>query len=443
MNPSKILSVFTERRILMTLVLGFASGLPLALSGSTLQAWYTKSDLSLKALGFMGLAGIPYIYKFLWAPLLDHFMPPFLGRRRGWMLLFQVLLAATLICMSFLTPSQYPTLLFMLALTLAFFSASQDLVVDAYRAEILKPEERTLGASMVVSGYRTAMLISGGMALILADHWGFAFTYRFMAALMLIGVLGSLFTPKPEIINAPRTFGESFLGPMADFFKRPHALLILCFLIFYELGNAFASSLAQVFLIRELQMSLTAIGTLVKFSGFFGVILGSLLAGMLALRWNIYRAMLIFGILQALGNLLYFLLFWTGPNYWAVGFVIFLDNLTGGMGQAALVGFLMSLCNPRFTAFQYAALSAIVSLGRVFIGPTAGIIAENYGWGIYFISSFVLSLPGLYFLRLLRDNLDNISQAAKMSDPELTAASSATAAVSSSETASISSSVSH
>ncbi len=420
MKQNKIWSVLSERRVFMTLVLGFASGLPLALSGSTLQAWYIEGGLSLKTLGFMGLAGIPYIYKFLWAPLLDRFVPPFLGRRRGWMLIFQVLLAVTLVAMSFFTPSQYPTLLFVLAMTLAFFSASQDIAIDAYRAEILQPEERTLGASMVVNGYRTAMLIAGGLGLILADHWGFAFTYRFMAALMLIGVIGSLFTPTPKMTSAPRTFAESFLGPMADFLKRPHALLILFFLISYELGNAFASSLAQAFLIRELHLSLTEIGTLVKFSGFFGIIIGSLFAGILALRWNMYRAMLVFGILQAVGNLSYFLLFWTGPNYLAVGTVIFLDNLTGGMGQAALVGFLMSLCNPRFTAFQYAALSAIVSLGRVFIGPTAGIIAENYGWGVYFISSFVLSLPGLYFLRLLRDNLDRIAEDAKApmkSDP--------------------------
>lgn len=418
---SKILSVFTERRILVTLILGFSSGLPLALSGNTLQAWYTKSDLSLKALGFMGLAGLPYIYKFLWAPFLDRFVPPFLGRRRGWMLIFQMLLGTTLFVMSFFNPSQYPTLLFTLAFTLAFFSASQDIAVDAYRTEILHPEERTLGASMVVNGYRTAMLISGGMALILADHWGFAMTYRFMAILMFVGILGTLLSPEPKSITAPRTFGESFIGPIADFLKRPYALLIILFLICYELGNAFASSLAQVFLIRELQLSLTEIGTLVKFSGFFGVILGSLLAGTVAIRWNMYRAMLVFGILQALGNLGFFILFWTGPNYLAVGSVIFLDNFTGGMGAAALVGFLMSLCNPRFTAFQYAALSAIVSLGRVFIGPLAGIVAEHYGWGIYFISSLLLSLPGLYLLRLLRDNLDKITEAAKAAAEPLVA----------------------
>jgi PAT family beta-lactamase induction signal transducer AmpG len=418
---SKLLSVLTERRILVTLILGFSSGLPLALSGSTLQAWYTKSDLSLKALGFMGLAGLPYIYKFVWAPLLDHFVPPFLGRRRGWMLIFQILLAITLFAMSFFNPSQNPTLLFSLAFVLAFFSASQDIAVDAYRTEILHPEERTLGASMVVNGYRTAMLISGGMALVLADHWGFAFTYRFMAVLMFIGVLGTFFSPAPETNNEPRVFFSFLVETLSDFFKRQHAMLILIFLITYELGNAFASSMAQVFLIRELQMSLTEIGSLVKFTGFFGVILGSLLAGMLAIRWNMYRAMLVFGILQALGNLSYLILFWTGPSYLAVGSVIFLDNFTGGMGAAALVGFLMSLCNPRFSAFQYAALSAFVSLGRVFIGPAAGLVAEHYGWAIYFLSSFVLSLPGLYFLRKLRDYLDKITEAAKASAEPLVA----------------------
>jgi PAT family beta-lactamase induction signal transducer AmpG len=415
----KILTVFTEPRILATLILGFASGLPLALSGSTLQVWYTESGASLTALGLMGFAGLPYVYKFLWAPLLDRFVPPFLGRRRGWMFIFQGLLCVTLLAMSFLTPSEYPTLLFILALILAFFSASQDIAIDAYRADILKPEERTLGASMGVSGYRTAMLVSGGLALVMADFWGFSATYLFMAILISIGMIASFLSPVPEVVSAPRNFSESAVIPIMEFLKRPHVIIILLFLICYELGNAFASSLVQPFLLRELLMSKTEIGTLVKFAGFSGVILGSIVAGLLAMRWDVYCAMLAFGILQALGNLGYFALFWTGPNYFMVGLVIFLDNFTGGMGQAALVGFLMSLCNPRFTAFQYALLSSLVMSGRVYIGPLAGYIAEHYGWSVYFMSSLFLSLPGLFLLRLLRDNLDNIKEIAKgkMTEP--------------------------
>lgn len=414
---NKLLSIFTDRRILMTLVLGFASGLPLALSGSALQAWYTTSGLSLKTLGFMGLAGLPYTYKFLWAPLFDRFAPPFLGRRRSWMIVSQILLIAILVSMSCFSPAADPTLLFCLAFILAFMSASQDIAVDAYRAEILRPEERTLGASLVTTGYRTAMLVSGGLALILADHIGFSTTYLIMAAIMGIGVMGTLLTPNCKTALPPRNFKESTIVPIIDFFSRPQALLIALFLIFYELGNAFASSLISPFLIRELKMSLTEIGTLVKFSGFFGVILGSVTAGLLAMRWDLYRAMLVFGIVQTLGNLLYFILFWTGPNYFAVGSVIFLDNFTGGMGQAALVGFLMSLCNPRFTAFQYAALSAMVVSGRVYIGPLAGFVAEQYGWEFYFAMSVVLSIPGLIFLRMLKDNLNRISNRAKEKTP--------------------------
>jgi len=416
---NNITKVFTERRILVTLLLGFSSGLPLALSGSTLQAWYTQSGLSLKALGFMGLAGLPYTYKFLWAPILDRFVPPFLGRRRGWILIFQGLLCITLMSMSFFSPGTQPSTLFALACLLAFFSASQDIAVDAYRTEILHTQERTLGASMVVSGYRVAMLISGGMALIMADHFGFSVTYFFMGSLLGISVIATFLGPNPDSVIVPRTLRESLVVPFLEFLSRPKSLLILLFVICYELGNAFASSLISPFLMRKLQMSLTEIGTLVKFSGFMGVILGSLLAGVLAMRWNIYRAMLVFGIFQALGNLGYFALLWTGPNYWAVGSVIFLDNFTGGMGQAALVGYLMSLCNPKFTAFQYATLSSLGVLGRVYIGPLAGYIAESYGWESYFISSLILSIPGLVLLFFVRGGMEKISEAPKVKDAEL------------------------
>lgn len=401
-----ILSVFTERRIIVTLLLGFASGLPLALSGSTLQAWYTDNGLSLQALGFMGIAGLPYTYKFLWAPFFDRFTPSFLGRRRAGMLIFQGLLCATLLGMSFFSPNEEPKFLFFLACLLAFFSASQDIAIDAYRTDILAPKERTLGASMAVSGYRMAMLISGGLALVLADAIGFQTTYLIMALLVIgIGMSGTLIGPKPEIVKAPHTFRESVIEPLQEFLSRRYALLILLFIVLYELGNAFASSLITPFLMRELLMTKTEIGTLVKFSGFTGVILGTLTAGLLALRWKVYWSMLLFGILQALGNLGYLMLAWTGPNYWAVGGVIFLDNFTGGMGQAALVGFLMSLCNPRFSAFQYAILSSLMAIGRVFIGPLAGHIAENYGWEIYFLSSLLLSLPGLVLLWFLKNGL--------------------------------------
>lgn len=406
---NKVMSIVTERRILVTLLLGFSSGLPLALSGGTLQAWFTASGLSLKTIGLMGLIGLPYTYKFLWAPLLDRYAPPFLGRRRGWMLIFQGLIILTLILFSFFSPTTDPMLLYCLACFLTFCSASQDIAVDAYRADILHPEERTLGASMVVNGYRTAMLISGGLALVMADKIGFQGMYLIMAALMGIGIIGTFIGPNPAKAILPRTFRESVIDPLLEFLSRPYAFLILLFIIFYELGNAFASSLISPFLMRELHMSLTEIGSLVKFCGFFGVILGSLTAGVLAIRWSVYRAMLVFGILQAIGNLGYLMLLSTGPNYIAVGSVIFIDNFTGGMGQAALVGFLMSLCNARFTAFQYAALSSLVSVGRVFIGPLAGFVAEGYGWESYFFTSLVLSIPGILLLLLLKRSMDKIN----------------------------------
>jgi PAT family beta-lactamase induction signal transducer AmpG len=409
-----ITTLLMDRTILVSLFLGFSSGLPLALSGATLQAWYASSSVSLLTISFVGSISIPYTLKFFWAPLLDRYVPPFLGRRRGWILIFQLLLALTIITMAFLSPENEPTLLMAMAGLAAFFASSQDIVIDAYRVEILTPNKRALGAAMAVNGYRLAMLVSGGLGLVIADNWGFKTAYLLMAVLAALGAIVTFMGPEPQQkVEIPRRLKDCLILPFIDFFSRPQAIWILIFIIAYKLGDAFAGSLVFTFLIREIHMSLSEIGILIKLLGFLGTIMGTVLGALYIPKLGWFPALFIFGVLQAIANLIYIPLLWTGPNYIVAGIAIFVDNISGGMGTAAFVGLLMGFCNARFTAFQYALLSALGAVGRVFVGPVAAVIAENYGWKIYFISSVMFAIPGLLLLLGLKKGLMRMSEELK------------------------------
>lgn len=410
-----ILSSLTDRSILISLLLGFSSALPLALTGSTLQAWYAKtSTVSLVSIGFVGLAGLPYTFKFLWAPFMDRFLPPFLGRRRGWIVVCQLALGVFIMTMASLSPSENPNLLLGIAFIVAFLSASQDIAIDAYRADLLKPENRAMGAAMGVNGYRIAMLVSGGLALVLADYLGWRFTYLVMGFLLLLNVLTAVLGPEPKLVGTPppRNIVDCIIQPFFDFLSRPQAIAILFFVVFYKLGDAFAGSMCQTFLIRKVQMSLSEIGTIIKFFGFIGTVTGTLVGALWIPKLGWLRALYVFGILQVLANLLFMPLIWTGPNYLIAGSAIFADNFFGGMGTAAFVGLLMGLCNPRFTAFQFALLSSLSSVGRVFISPIAGGIAASYGWEAFFAASLVFAVPGLLLLSWIKNDFQwNITEA--------------------------------
>lgn len=419
-----ILSQFAQRRILVTLLLGFASGLPLALVGSTLSAWYTVEGLSLKDVGWASLAAAPYTYKFVWAPLMDRWVPPFLGRRRGWIMLCQALLCITLACMIFITPLSHPKLLFMVACLVAFFSASQDIAVDAYRADMLHPTERPLGAAMATNGYRIAMLVSGGLALVIADAWGWKVMFGIMVILMGTGIITTWFGPEPvETVVPPKRIWDCTVMPFLDFLKRPRAVWILLFVVFYKFGDAFAGAMSQAFLLREIHFSLTEIGLMAKTTGFIATILGTIIGALWMERMGWFKALLAFGVLQAFSNLSYMVLFWSGPNYAVAGSAIFVENLCGGMGAAAFVSVLMGLCNARFTAFQYALLSSLSAVGRVYIGPLAGAIVENQGWNSYFMASILFSIPGLVLLLLLKNGISKMTEEqAQQKDSFVTAA---------------------
>lgn len=407
------LEVFRSRRVAVVLVLGFASGLPLALTGSTLQAWLTVSGVDIKTIAWFSWIGVPYLLKFLWSPLMDRFVPPWLGRRRGWVVTTQAGLIAGMLGMAATSPDQSLLLPGLFALWVAFVSASQDIVIDAYRTDILTVAERGVGAAVGVLGYRVAMLVSGGLALILADQIGWGATYVAMAALMLIGTAAALWAPEPLMPPAaPTTLRAAVIEPLKDFFTRAGAAQLLLLIMLYKFGDALAGTLTTAFLIRGVGFSLTDVGVVNKWLGFATLVTGGLIGGVLLVKMSLYRALMWFGALQAISNLSFMFLAWAGKSYPWLVFAVGFENLASGMGTAAFVALAMSLCNVAFSATQYALLSALASLGRVLFGPVAGELVAAFGWANFFFITFVAALPGLWLLWLLREQLALTPQAA-------------------------------
>jgi PAT family beta-lactamase induction signal transducer AmpG len=413
MPLSAYAAVFRSRKILLLLLLGFSSGLPLALTAGTLQAWLAAENVDIVAIGWFALVGQPYTYKFLWAPLMDRYTLPFLGRRRGWLLVTQLLLAASIVLMGTLTPRDSTWLLGAVAFAVAFLSASQDIVFDALRADWLEREERGAGAAVSVLGYRIAMLVSGAGALILADQWlGWTATYWLMAALMAVGMLATWLVIEPGLKDgAPKTLDEAVVQPFGEFFSREGALALLALVVLYKLGDAFAGNLTTAFLLRGPGFSLTEIGAINKGFGLAATIVGALAGGALMAKMRLYRALLLFGVLQAVTNLGFLLLSTAGKSYPLMVAVIGLENLCGGMGTAAYVALLMALCDRRFSATQYALLSALSAVGRVYVGPAAGYLVSALGWTQFFFFSFLIALPGLALLAWLRARIEALDQA--------------------------------
>lgn len=406
MSFKENLQALGNRRMSAMLLLGFASGLPLALSGGTLQAWLATTSVDIRTIGVFSLVGLPYTLKFIWAPVMDRFVPPFLGRRRGWIVMTQALLIALILALALSSPAQNILAVGVLAMLLAFASASQDITIDAYRTDVLHPEERGFGAAVSVAGYRVAMLASGGLALILADFLGWHTTYSIMAALMAIGVVAAFFGPEPEVrAAAPVSLQEAVVAPFVEFLRRDGALWLLLLIILYKLGDAFAGTLTTTFLLRGLGFTLTEVGVVNKWLGVAATIFGGLGGGVLMVRWGLYRCLLWFGLLQAVTNLGFMLLAMIGKSFAGMVLVIGLENLAGGMGTAVFVGLLISLCNHRYSATQYALLSSLAAIGRVFVGPPSGFLVEATGWAPFFFITFIVSLPGIILLVCLRKTI--------------------------------------
>lgn len=397
---------YLNKRLLCIFILGFASGLPLALILGSLQAWYTISGVDIVTIGFLSLISQPYSYKFVWAPLLDRYIPPFLGRRRGWILVTQFFIILTIIFMSVLSPNKNPVLLAILGFVLAFCSASFDISFDAYRTEVLPDDERGIGAALSVEGYRLAMLTSGAFAMILADRIGWNLTYFIMALLMLVTTIATFLAPNTESCNLEKkNIFSTIKLAFFDFFKRDKVLLLLGLIICYKLGDVFSHALTTTFLLKKIAFSQTEVGVINKVVGLTASLLGIFFGGVLMTKLKLFRSLFLFGILQAITNLLYMMLAIIGRNYLFAVFAVFTENLCGGMGTAAFVALIMSLCNKKFTATQFALLSSLAVLGRVYVGPMSGILVKNYGWTNFYFLSFVFALPGLMFLFLLRRNI--------------------------------------
>ncbi len=395
-------------------MLGFASGLPLALTGGTLQAWATMAGVSLQNIGFLTLVGTAYTLKFLWAPLVDRYAPPVLGRRRSWIFFTQIALAASIATMGLFSPENNLAVLAMLAVFVAFLSATQDIAFDAYSTDVLRKHERAAGAAVKVLGYRLAMIVSGGLALVLADRWlGWNSTYFLMGGFMALCAIATVLAPEPEVVSRPpRTLTIAVVEPLLEFFKRPGALSILLLIVLYKLGDAFAGALSTTFLLRGAGFTATEVGTVNKVFGLAATIVGALAGGVLMARIGLYRSLMLFGLLQALSNFGYWVLAVTPAHVYSMALVVGVENLCGGLGTAAFVALLMALCKQEFSATQFALLSALSAVGRTYLaGPFTPPLVESLGWPGFFVITVFIALPGLVLLWWRRTDIDQLEAA--------------------------------
>ncbi len=378
------------------------------MTGGTLQAWATLDGVALQSIGFLTLIGSAYTLKFLWAPVIDRYSFPFLGRRRSWILLTQLGLAATIAAMGLYSPSSSLLPLAMLAVLVAFLSATQDIAFDAYSTDVLRGEERAAGAAVKVLGYRLAMIVSGGLALVLADQWlGWQNTYFVMGSFMALCALATLLAPEPEVVAAaPRSLAIAVIEPLAEFFRRPGALTILLLIVLYKLGDAFAGALSTTFLLRGAGFTGTEVGAVNKVFGLAATILGALAGGGIMARMGLYHSLMLFGLLQAASNFGYWVLAVTPPHLYSMAAIIVLENLCGGLGTAAFVALLMALCKQEFSATQFALLSALSAVGRTYLaGPLTPPLVEWLGWSGFFVMTVLIAVPGLVLLRLRRHEI--------------------------------------
>jgi PAT family beta-lactamase induction signal transducer AmpG len=394
---SKFKALFSLR-MLIVFAMGFSSGLPLLLIGSTLKVWFTEAKIDLTTIGFFALVGIPYTFKFVWSPFLDRYVPPFLGRRRGWLLISQLGLVGALVFLSTLDPTTQVPLIAAVALAIAFLSATQDIALDAYRREILKADEFAFGNSLAITAYRLAMLYSSGFALILADHVSWSTVYVIMGASMGVGILTTLLSPEPQVEHAPpRDLKEAFVEPFLEYFRRPGAWWLIAFILLYKVGESMASEMTMPFY-RMLGFSKTEIGTIVKIFGIWALILGGIFGGAITLKIGLRKSLWVFGVLQAIGILGFAWLAQVGPNPTLLACVISMENFTAGAATAAFTAFMASMTNKRFTATQYALLSSLMGVPRVIMASPTGFMAEHLGWQLFFVTCTVLTIPGMLLL---------------------------------------------
>lgn len=408
------LAVYGDRRILCILFLGFSSGLPLALTGSTLSAWLAQGGVDKTTIGLFALVAIPYAYKFVWSPLIDGLRVPLLtrllGRRRGWAVASQLALMAAIVTLGLVNPTQQPWTVAALAVVVAFLSATQDIVIDAFRVEILDEQAQGAGAAAVQLGYRVGMLVSGAGALFIAEFYGWTAAYATMAALIAVGIVTILLNREPQAstIAAAERPAHGVAGwikahvimPFADVLKRPDWAIILGFIVFYKFGDAVAGVMANPFYI-ETGFSLAEIAAISKLFGFVATLVGIVAGGVMVARFGIFRALLLCGILQMGSNLMFAIQAIVGHDTAMLAVTIAAENFTGGMGSAAFVAYISSLCSFAFTATQYALFSSLAVVGRTMLSSGGGWLADHTDWVSFFVLSAAAAIPGLLLLLFL------------------------------------------
>jgi PAT family beta-lactamase induction signal transducer AmpG len=389
----------TRLPVLVTVgALGFTSGLPLVLTQSTLQAWMRSAGVDLKTVGLFALAGLPYTLKFVWSPLMDRYRPPFLGRRRGWILLMFLAILALLGCLAQSDPHTHLRGMAMLAMGVAFCSASADINVDAYRTELLPGKLLGPGTSLHITGYRLGMVVAGGLALILADWLPWRVVYLVMALTLVPGIVAICFAPEPDAPTAPRSLREAVVTPFAEFMRRRRALQVLAFILLYKLGDGLCTALNVPFLLDQ-GFSRTEIGLANKGVGMTCLILGGLLGGLLMSRWTLRRALWCFGLLQMISMTGHVALALLGKNHALLLLTIAVENSIFAMGTVAYLALIQRCCDRHSTATQFALLSSLSAFARVLFAAPAGYLASSVGWPGYFLVCMVLAVPGLLLLR--------------------------------------------
>lgn len=403
-----------SKALMAVALLSFSSGLPLLLVGSTLQAWYTVAGVGLHTIGLLSLIGMPYLYKFLWAPLLDRCYPASVDRRFFWVRLMQLGIALGFTIMAFLDPSQHASVLAVVAFVVACFSATQDTAIDAYRADIMAPNQRASASAMTNIAYRAAMILAGAIAMILAATWGWRWMYGFMALLMVFLVVLSFSSPKsPSIEKEYKPVFQSMLQPLSSFWKAHGSRLAITWLVFmviYKFAESLTLSLNTTFLLRHCGFTLLEVGSISKFVGIGATLLGSVVAGVIQPRLGLYRSLFLFGFMQTAASLGFMLLAVVKHHYSVMVGVLFFDYFFGGLSSVAFVVMLMGLCQKHFSATQYALFSALSAVTRVLVGPFAAWSVMRIGWFGFYGLCFVLGAPALMVLAYLKKPIQGLEQ---------------------------------
>jgi len=396
--------IFGQPKMGILLLLGFSSGLPFYLTSKTLQAWMTTAHVDLATIGFFSLVTLPYSLKFVWAPVMDRYVPPFLGRRRGWVLITQILLLLAIAAMSLHDPQAGLRMLAVNAIAITFFSASQDISLDAYRTDVLNDREMGAGAAVFVMGYRVAMITTGALAFFLADRMPWQTVYLILSTLILIGIATTFFAPEPVLNDAPpKTLVEAVVLPFADFFQRVgilRAVLVLLFIVVYKYSDSLAGSMTTPFLLQA-GFSQSEVGAVFLGVGVIATIAGVVAGGALIGKLGINRSLWIFVVFQGLSNLTYYGLSLAGKNHAFMVSAIITENFGLGLVTAGMTAYLMSMCNKRFTATQFALLSSLMAASRDILVAPAGKIAESIGWPGFFLITVAMAIPPLLLLPLI------------------------------------------